>query len=82
MQIGAGSGYWAALLEERGVSVRAFDRDPVYVRYNGHHSPVTPEQLRDLTERIEYPKKLKLDVDVELVRRLGFGWVEGKWPSP
>lgn len=58
--------------------MRAFDRDPVHERYNGHHSPVTPEQLKDLAERIEYSKKLELDLDVEEIRKLGFGWVEGE----
>ncbi|GAQ79688.1 hypothetical protein KFL_000360040 [Klebsormidium nitens] len=81
VEIGAGSGYWAALLEERDVSVRAFDRDPVHERYNGHHSPVTPEQLSALAERIEYPKKLELNLDVEMIRRLGFGWVEEGGPK-
>lgn len=37
VEIGAGTGYWAHMLGERGVDVIAFDRDPVSTKQNHWH---------------------------------------------
>lgn len=37
IEIGAGTGYWAALLQDRGVEVKAYDKHPVETGHNWYH---------------------------------------------
>lgn len=47
IEIGAGTGYWAMLLQNRGVDILAFDaRPPGPGNKNGYHKPITYTEVR------------------------------------
>jgi hypothetical protein len=58
--------------------VRAFDRAPVHLAYNGHHSPIMAGQLEELRVRVGLVRKLSMPLSAFTIKNLGFGAVEGE----
>eukprot|EP00271_Cylindrocystis_brebissonii_P019739 TRINITY_DN6186_c0_g1_i1.p1 TRINITY_DN6186_c0_g1~~TRINITY_DN6186_c0_g1_i1.p1 ORF type:complete len:542 (-),score=66.17 TRINITY_DN6186_c0_g1_i1:227-1852(-) len=54
VEMGAGTGYWAMLLRQRGVAVAAYDRRPMDDnRTNGHHALPNMDALPDIPHKAQ-----------------------------
>jgi hypothetical protein len=61
VEVGAGTGYWASLLRERGVDVQAFDTNPVYDNEYRHRRAYAPIARGDHRRALAmYPERTLL----------------------
>lgn len=64
IEIGAGLGYWAALIEDAGGDIRAYDRAPVWTSIRNNHIRLTPETMGGYTRVwVGGPEKLRCKVN-------------------